>query len=49
MELSDRTFCVAVSAGLEIVRPSIGPIKDGAFCALAVVARPNSKTVVAQA
>jgi hypothetical protein len=31
MELSARTFFVAVSAGLETVRPSIGPINDGAF------------------
>jgi hypothetical protein len=50
MELSARTFFVAVSAGLEVVRPSIGPINDGAFCAVAVEPRPNSSSaVVAQA
>ena len=42
MVLSASTFFVAVSAGLEAVRPAMGAINDGRSWALAAVPSPIS-------
>ena len=49
MLLSASTFFVAVSAGLEAVRPAIGAINDGSSWAWAAEPGPSSMIAVSVA
>ena len=49
MLLSASTFYVAVSAGLDVVRPAMGAIKDGRSCVRAGAPSDTSMTEAAAA